>query len=110
MLVWVLQVPALALDPRLGVVHKAPVILPVAGHADGCQQPGLSLVMGMGSAGCPRSTALTVLTLFDAAALVSDIGVNGVAPRAPLVTVRVAAVILLQPIVEGWQEPVPPQL
>lgn len=78
--------------------------LPTAGGGGG------SVVMGMGGTGHPRSTALTVLTLLDAAALVSDVGVDGVAPRAPLVAVGVAAVILLQPIAEGWQESAPPWL
>lgn len=49
--------------------------------------------------------ALTILTLFYAAALVSDIGINSVTPRAPLVPVRVSAVILLQSIAAGWQKP-----
>lgn len=49
--------------------------------------------------------ALTILTLLDAAALVPDIGVGGVTPRAPLVLVGVSAVVLLQPVAGGWQEP-----
>lgn len=104
-LVWVLQVPALALRPRLGVVHGAAVLLPVAGHADGCQQPGRLSEGTTRGTGCPWVTALTILALLDAAALVPYVGVDGVTPRAPLVPVGVSAVILLQPVAGGWQEP-----
>lgn len=57
------------------------------------------------STGWPRAAALTILALLDAAALVPDIGVDGVTPRAPLVPVGISAVILFQPVAGGWQEP-----
>lgn len=104
-LVRVLQVPALALCPRLGAVHGAPVLLPIAGHADSCRQPGGSVGRWGHGTEHPRPAALTVLTLLDAAALVPDVGVDSVTPRAPLVPVRVSAVILLQSIAGGRQEP-----
>lgn len=105
-LVRVLQVPALALRPRLSAVHGAAVVLPVAGHAYSCQQPGESAPgTHTHGTGCPRHAALTVLALLDAAALVPDVGVDGVTPRAPLVPVGVSAVILLQSVAGGWQEP-----
>lgn len=67
-------------------------------HCRSCRQlpkaRGLSGGVTHGT-GCVWAAALTILTLLDATALVPDVRVYSVTPWAPLVPVRVSAVILL---------------